>query len=435
MLQPDASRSSEITPWERFYGAVTPYAFGAAWVAARMMGSSAHEMEARTGAVKSPTGRGPLLWFHGASAGEMSAALRLAGILRSEGYRFAAAYTASNRAGVEFCRSRLEASDVAGLAPWDVGRWIARAFDQWHPRAIFLVETEIWPGLILKASQRGVPIFAVSSRIYPKDLPRYRVIKGLIGQTFKRLTAILAQNERERENLISVGASQDRCIAAGNLKYAYLDQEGVRAPGTGGEIDFGLEAKDRAIVFGSVHADELDLIFSALDLLNDRGEVRVIVAPRHLEASDQIVRRAEQRAWQVAKRSHQIAGKPWRMLVLDTMGELGEAYRRGTIAVVGGGFRNHGGHNPYEPLNSGTPVVFGPWFKHFEQEAQSLEQAVPQARVRDAGELGRVLNEWLRDERQRTSALRMQEEVVPNGTLISAAYLKLLAPWLKEICA
>lgn len=434
MLQPDASRSSEITPWERIYGAVTPYAFGAAWVAARMMGSSADEMEARLGAVSSPRGKGPLLWFHGASAGEMSAALKLAGIFRSEGYRFSAAYTASNRAGVDFCQSRLEASDLAGLAPWDVGRWIARAFDQWHPKAIFLVETEIWPGLVLQASQRGVPIFAVSSRIYPKDLPRYRMIKGLIGQTFNRLTAILAQNERERENLISVGASQDRCVAAGNLKYAHLEQSCRRALDKGRLADFGLEAKDRAIVFGSVHADELDLIFSALDLLADRSKVCVIVAPRHLEASDQIVRRAEQRAWQVTKRSQQAPRKPWRMLVLDTIGELGEAYRQGTIAVVGGGFRKHGGHNPYEPLSSGTPVIFGPWFKHFEQEARALEQAVPEARVRDAGGLGRVLNEWLRDESQRTSALRMQKEVVPNGTLISAAYLKLLAPWLREIC-
>jgi hypothetical protein len=46
-----------------------------------------------------------------------------------------------------------------------------------------------------------------------------------------------------------------------------------------------------------------------------------------------------------------------------------------------------------------------------------------------------VLNGWLADEKQRASALKMQEEVVPNGDLISAAYLEVLAPWLEEICA
>jgi 3-deoxy-D-manno-octulosonic-acid transferase len=259
------------------------------------------------------------------------------------------------------------------------------------------------------------------------------MIRRLIGQTFNRLTAVLAQNEQERENLISVGASWDRCVAAGNLKYADMKPNGTELPSKGGPIDFGLKARERVIVFGSVHADELDLIFSALNLLSDKADVRVIVAPRHLEASDQILRRGEQRAWRVAKRSQGSAGAAWRMLVLDTMGELSEAYRQATVAVVGGGFRNHGGHNPYEPVSSGTPVIFGQWFKHFDQEAQSLEKAVPLARVRSARELGRVLNEWLTDERQRSSALRMQEEVVPNGNLISAAYLKLLAPWLEEI--
>jgi 3-deoxy-D-manno-octulosonic-acid transferase len=435
MLQPDASRSSDITAWERIYGAVTPYAFGAAWVAARMMGSSALEMEARTGALQAPAGRGPLLWFHGASAGEMSAAFKLAEILRAKGYLFSAGFTASNRAGVEFCKRRLAPADVAGLAPWDVGRWLGRAFDHWNPRAIFLVETEIWPGFVLESSRRGVPIFGVSSRIYPKDLPRYRAMKKLMGQTFNRLTWILAQNEREREKLISVGASPDRCVAAGNLKYADLRPSAKQAASSKRPIDFGMPAESRAIVFGSVHADETDFIFSALDSPTNLATTRLIVAPRHLEASNEIMRRGQERGWKVAKRSQGVTSRDWKMLVLDTMGELGEAYRQGTIAVVGGGFRNHGGHNPYEPLSYGIPIIFGQWFTHFEQEAQSLERATPHARVKNADELGRVLNGWLADEKQRASALKMQEEVVPNGDLISAAYLEVLAPWLEEICA
>jgi len=435
MLQPDASRSSDITAWERIYGAVTPYAFGAAWVAARMMGSSALEMEARTGALQTPAAKGPLLWFHGASAGEMSAAFKLAEILRAKGYEFSAGFTASNRAGVEFCKKRLTPADVAGLAPWDVGRWIGRAFEQWNPQAIFLVETEIWPGFVLESNRRGVPIFGVSSRIYPKDLPRYRAIKRLMGQTFNRLTCILAQNEREREKLISVGASRARCVAVGNLKYADLRPGASEAAFTGTSIDFGLQPDSRTIVCGSVHADETDFVFSALDLPKNLAATRVIVAPRHLEASDDIIRRGKQRGWKVAKRSQGALSRGWKMLVLDTMGELGEAYRQGTIAVVGGGFRNHGGHNPYEPLSHGVPVIFGQWFGHFEQEAESLERATPQARVKNADELGRVLNQWLADEKQRASALRMQKKVVPNGELISAAYLEVLAPWLEEICA
>ena len=106
---------------------------------------------------------------------------------------------------------------MAALAPWDVAAWVNRAFDRWRPAALFLIETELWPRLVFEAYRRQVPVVALSARIYPRDLPRYRAIRGFIAPTLQRLSRVLAQNEIERERFIALGADVRRVRRRGNL--------------------------------------------------------------------------------------------------------------------------------------------------------------------------------------------------------------------------
>ncbi len=430
MHQADASVSSiEATAFDRLYRAVTPYAFGAAWLAARALGASVSELDARVGEL--PEAAHPLIWFHGASAGEMSAAAKLAALLRRHGYRFTAGYTATNRAGVEYVRRSCEGDKVAAMAPWDVAEWLQRAFDRWEPAALFLIETELWPGLVFEACRRGVPVFCASARIYPRDLPRYRAIRRFIGPTLSRLNAVLAQNEVERERLIELGADPARCVVAGNLKYVGVETRAVDLGAA--RANFGLATDDRVVAFGSIHADEVDFIFAAIDRLAST-DVRFIIAPRHPSASDTIAAAAARRGLPVWRRSVGSARSDWRVLVLDTMGELSAAYSVSGVAVVGGGFRNHGGHNPLEPVIAGTPAIFGRHFRHFEPEAAALTSTEPNSRVTDPNRLGELVVQWMSDETRRAEALMNQRRALPDASAIEKRYLQTLAPWLEERC-
>ncbi|HUI27695.1 MAG TPA: glycosyltransferase N-terminal domain-containing protein, partial [Candidatus Kryptonia bacterium] len=171
---------------DRAYGAVAPRVFEFIRLAARVLGTPAGDLRCRAGVL--PDVAQPAVWFHGASAGEMAAALRLTTLLRQHGHRFTAAYTATNRAGLDFVARSAGADAVAALAPWDHPSWVARALDQWRPRALVLVETELWPRLILEANRRRIPVLSASARIYPRDLARYRLIRHLTTPMLRRLT-------------------------------------------------------------------------------------------------------------------------------------------------------------------------------------------------------------------------------------------------------
>jgi 3-deoxy-D-manno-octulosonic-acid transferase len=416
-------RRGTTTTRDRLYGALASVVFGGIQWGARIGGAAPDELRQRAGWL--PEAPGPVVWFHGASAGEIAAATALAAALRDRGHRFVAAFTAANRAGVEVARRG--GGDLVAAVPWDSPRWVARAFDRWQPRILVLVETEIWPRLVLEATRRRTPVVCVSARIYPRDVPRYRAVRAWLAPTFARLTAVLAQDDVERQRFVELGVDGARCSIGGNLKH--LDPP--RHPSQGAPLRsvLGLRERERLLVFGSIHADEVALVFATLDRLgSDAG--RVVVAPRHERSATAILARAARGGWKATRRSDPRGANDWNLLVLDTVGELGSAYALADVAVVGGGFARHGGHNPIEPLRAGAPVLFGPHGEHFEAEARALVAALPESRVARPAEIARRIADWRADERLRRDALRRQQTALPDGMEVARRHCELLSVWL-----
>jgi 3-deoxy-D-manno-octulosonic-acid transferase len=422
------SKPVGLTVLERAYGLLSPVAFGAAQITERLRGASAGELRSRNGFV--PQAKAPAFWFHGASAGEMAAASRLVSTLREHCYRFRALYTSTNRAGVEFISHTDPDAEIATLSPWDTPACVSRVLDCWRPYALFLIETELWPRLVFEAYQRDIPVFSVSARIYPRDMSRYNAIKPFMVPTFRRLTRILTQDETERERFIRIGAPEDVCLSAGNLKYlqpAMLPLEGASLA-----AEVGVSQDDRVVVVGSVHHAEASGVLATLHQMSIKN-LRVILAPRHLSSGGLLWSDAGRLGWKVKRRSEGAVGADWRVLVLDTFGELRRFYSIASCAVVGGGFGKFGGHNPFEPVMVGAPVIFGPHFDNFGAEVRALTAVTPDAQVENVEQLGSVLTKWLSDDALRLTVLSLQRSAIPDGTGIAKRYIEALGPWLSPV--
>jgi len=62
----------------------------------------------------------------------------------------------------------------------------------------------------------------------------------------------------------------------------------------------------------------------------------------------------------------------YEIVILNTVGELTFFYSIGDIAIVGGGFKNFGGHNLLEPACFGLPVIIGENMYNFEDTSDRL---------------------------------------------------------------
>jgi 3-deoxy-D-manno-octulosonic-acid transferase len=91
------------------------------------------------------------------------------------------------------------------------------------------------------------------------------------------------------------------------------------------------------------------------------------------------------------------ASQPWRILLVDTIGELGGWWGAATIGLVGGSFGERGGQNMLEPAAYGVATCFGPNTWNFRDIVAQLIAANGAVVVEDAHELESFVRRALAD--------------------------------------
>jgi 3-deoxy-D-manno-octulosonic-acid transferase len=343
------------------------------------------------------------VWVHGASVGEALAALPLHDALRARGLATLASTTTVT--GRAVLRARRRDLPVA-LAPLDHPWCTARALDRARPRALVLVETELWPSWTAAAARRGIAVVAVSARLSDRSYPRYRRLAFALRPTLRRLAAVGARSAEDAERFVALGVAAGRVTVTGDLKLE-PPREPPRPAG-----DLAALLADRPLfVAGSTHAGEEAAALAALAALEgaDAGAA-LVLAPRHPERFDEVERLIRDAGRRLHRRTRLAAGArlgAGEVLLLDTLGELAAAYGFARVSFVGGSLAARGGHNVLEPVVAGSPVLFGPHTDNARAGAELVLAAGAGDRVADAPQLARgLLAAWGSPEAARARAER-----------------------------
>ena len=330
-------------------------------------------------------GGGPVapgaLWVHAASVGEVTASAQLVARLRARGHALQLSTTSNS--GRALC-GQLHPDLPNRLAPLDHPWCVDAVLSRAQPRALVLVETELWPVWIKACERRGVPVVVVSGRISDRSLPRYRRLGRWVAGALARLFAIGARTEQDRERFLALGAAPDRVRVTGDLKLDPPDAPRALAP------DLAAWLGDAPLVVaGSTHPGEEEALLAAQRAWEHAGRrAALVLAPRYPERAGEVIARARSFGRRATLRSAPggalAAGD---VGVLDTIGELAALYARAAIAFVGGTLVPIGGHNLLEPAAVGAPVVYGRHLANVRHAAELLESVRAGECVADAAEL------------------------------------------------
>ena len=344
-------------------------------------------------------GNAPVLWVHGVSVGEVRGAQPLVERLEQEFPDHRVLVSATTPTGARVAR-RIYGEDRVFFFPLDFGSFPRRALDTLKPKAVLLMELEIWPNFLDTAERRGVPVMVVNGRISERSFKGYRLVRKLLPQ-FDRIDLFCVQNQTYASRLASLGVSEDRIRQTGNLKYDGLEIV-VEAPPKDPALSslMGLKEEEIVIVGGSTHAEEEALLGRvALEVERQTGKVvRLVVAPRHPErgaaAAKDLARtlKGDERARHPVLRLTSIReGKeevlPGSWLVADTIGELLRVYTLADLVFVGGSLVSHGGQNMLEPLALRKPTIVGPHVWNFRVDVDLFLEAGGLVQVKNEQEL------------------------------------------------
>lgn len=348
-----------------------------------------------------PAAGRPVLWVHAVSLGEAVAVAPLVTALARRYPAFRIVVSTVTDTGREAVEQRL-----AGVAehcyapldfPWTVSGFVGRL----QPRLFLFVETELWPNLLRSLDRRGVPAVLVNGRLSSRSFGRYRLIRPFLAQVLAQVTACLMQSARDAERMVALGASPDRVLRVGNIKF---DQPLPAAAGQHGASRhaLGLSDQEELLVAGSTHpGEEEEILLAYRKLAEDFPQLVLVMAPRHIERAEAAAETARAFGFTVWRRTMAGAGRPpaqgARVIILDSRGELAALYGEATLAYVGGTLVPVGGHNLLEPAAWGKPVFFGPQTDHCAEIAAKLSEAGGGIRVTDGADLAVQMARLLHD--------------------------------------
>ena len=209
----------------------------------------------------------------------------------------------------------------------------------------------------------------------------------------------MMQSELDAKRLLETGIDPQKTIITGNIKF---DRETL--PMTYGERDewkkkLCLDPGDDIWVAGSIHGDEGQIVLNVFSkLISSFPRLRLILAPRNIEESDKILKSANDIGLETILRTSLKDNRiPYKVLILNTIGELGRIYGLGRVSFVGGSIVPLGGHNILEPAAFGCPVLFGPHMYNFVLMSELLLEEKGGFQVNNEKELYTCVKKLLED--------------------------------------
>lgn len=386
------------------------------------------------------------LLIHAVSVGEVNTLRGLVPMLRDRGIEVVVAATTDTglaRATDLFAKSDLGRDEPGRPAArvvryaLDLSASVRRFLDAVRPDAVALVELEIWPNFMRACEERRIPVAVINGRLSERSFRGYWRFRRFLTPSFRRLGFAAVQDAAYAERFRAMGVTDVRI--SGSMKWDAV------TPLKPGEMLAGAEELARAlgidrsrplIVAGSTgpgaergDPSEEQLLHAACP-----PGVQLLCAPRRPERFDEAfvqlggtlrcVRRSQA---DLRPRS----GQPDRFL-LDTIGELRQAYALADVAVVGRSFSNLRGSDPIEPIALGKPTVIGPDYGNFASIVDAFrgDDAIV---VCGAAELGATLASLLSDaaRRERLAAAGRRSIEAHQGA--TAAHADMLTELVRSL--
>jgi 3-deoxy-D-manno-octulosonic-acid transferase len=342
-----------------------------------------HALGERLGDYSGPPSAG-WVWVHAVSLGETRAAQALIEQLRAGWPQMRLLLTHSTATGREAGAALLAPGDRQAWLPYDTPGVVQRFLAQFSPAVGVLMETEVWPNLLLAARARGVPMVLANARLSEKSRRQGERLDAVLRPAVQSLALVLAQTQADAQRLRDSGARE--VVVCGNLKFEQAPDDALVARGRAWRATL----RRPVLLFAvSREGEEAMLLAAWARHAPSAGAAPLLViVPRHPQRFDEVaalvraagLSLARRSAWSDTLPAQAGAADVW---LGDSMREMPLYYGVAQVALLGGSFAPLGGQNLIEAAACCCPLVMGPHTFNFAEAAELAAAAGAALRVSD----------------------------------------------------
>ena len=349
------------------------------------------------------------LWIHCASVGEVLAVRPLVVAWREKHPEHRLLITTMTPTGAKQVQNSFPFAEHRYL-PMDWHCSVKRALKELDCKHLLIIETELWPNLLIQAKVQGIRVDVVNARLSERSFQRYQKISTVSIPLFKLPDSFLAHAKDDATRLSALGAK--KVSLAGSIKFD------LTVPSDVLEHDWRQQLGSRFVwVGGSTHHGEDEVLLSVHKALLDKApDALLVLVPRHPERFETVYELATKHFDRVGFRSQMLLSQwvDFDVIIGDSMGEMMHYYQASDLAFVGGSLIKRGGHNPIEPALLGKAILVGPHTFNFADITNQLLQVKGAICCQDENELKSVVMALSKQASQRyrlgQAALRFAEK-------------------------
>ena len=306
---------------------------------------------------------GKLVWFHGASVGELQSIIPLIEKIEKNKKIKQILITSNTLSSSKIIEKIKYKKVVHQFFPIDTNFLSQKFLNYWKPSSAFFIDSEIWPNMILNLKKKNIPITLLNARITNKTFKRWKLLPKFSLNLFNQLNLCLSSSYESKVYLKKLGVKNIKHI--GNLKFSQSENEEVN-------IDINFKkfiSKKKIWCASSTH--NLEEQFSGLvhkELKKKYNNLLTIIIPRHIERVDEIENKLNNLGLKVHRHEpKKKIDKKTDVYIVNSYGKTKSFYILCKNVFLGGSLINHGGQNPLEAARYGCNILHGPNISNFRE--------------------------------------------------------------------
>jgi 3-deoxy-D-manno-octulosonic-acid transferase len=307
-------------------------------------------------------GPGKIIWFHGASVGELLSVIPLVKKLEKHKNinRILITSTTLSSANV-FSKFKFKKTSHQ-FFPIDSNFLTKKFLNYWRPSIAIFIDSEIWPNMLNNLKKKSIKHILLNARLTKKSYRRWKFISFYSKKLFSNFNAVYPQNIETKNYLYKLGAKN--IIEIGNLKFS--ENESKVNFISKNKIKELSKRKELWCASSTHNFEEIICAEAHKNLKHKYNNLLTIIIPRHIHRVKEITLSIKKIGLNVhCHSSNKKIQRNTDIYLVDTFGETKDFFKISKIVFLGGSIIKHGGQNPLEAVRFGCKILHGKHTKNF----------------------------------------------------------------------
>ena len=310
-----------------------------------------------------PKIRGKLIWFHGASVGEVQSIVPLIEKLEKKKDIKQILVTSNTLSSSKIMEKISSKKIIHQFFPIDTNILSRKFLNYWKPNLVFFIDSEIWPNMLKNLHEKKIPFGLLNGRITKKTFKRWMNFPNFSKKIFSQFSICLSSSYESMIYLKKLGSKKVKLL--GNLKFSQSENEKLKF-----DIKLRKFIKSKKVwCASSTHKTEEEFCGVVHKKLKTKYKnLLTIIIPRHIER----VKKIENELKNLGLKIHLHEPKSQikdntDIYIVNAYGKTKSFYNNCKNIFLGGSLIKHGGQNPLEAARYGCNILHGPNIDNFKE--------------------------------------------------------------------